>query len=70
MIGRRWGIAAVRAKARLTLERLPLLHRGAAAASDRRAASWRRWAARQRASAVRERHGPRLAPFRHRDLHG
>jgi len=57
--------------ARRALNLLPSLHLGAAAAaSDRRAASSQRWAARQLATSVWERYGPRIAPFRHREFDG
>ena len=52
LLRRRWGITAVRANARLTLERLPYMARGASAAADRRFVSSQRWAARQRTAAL------------------
>ena len=67
LLRRRWGIAAVRANARLTLGRLSVIGRGATTAADRRSLASQRWAARQRTAAVRGKKGPRLLQRRHGD---
>ena len=55
----RWGLTAIRENARLKLERLQYVGRGAAAASQRRALGSEAQAARQRAAACMLLSGPR-----------
>ena len=58
----RWGLAAVRANARLTLERLPFIDPGISDASKRRDAAYSAWQTDQRRRALdfwRERRLPR-----------
>ena len=56
MLIRRWGMAALRANARLLLDRLAHVGRGAAAANDRRASAF----ARAGLHSSRQQSGPRL----------
>ena len=60
MLRRRWGMTALREVARLKLERLEFVGRGAAAASDRRIAASEANAARMRRAACSFWQGPRL----------
>ena len=59
LLRRRWGLTALRENARLKLERLQYVGRGAAAASQRRALGFEAQAARQRAAACMLLSGPR-----------
>ena len=61
LLRRRWGLTALRENARLKLERLELVGRGAAAAASRRVAGRAVHAARARRSAVALAPGPRSA---------
>ena len=60
MLRRRWGLTAVREQARLKLERLEFVGRGAAAAADRRVLARTSAAALSRRAACRFWQGPRL----------
>ena len=60
LLRRRWGITAMREHARLKLERLEFVGRGAALAADRRASAWSSASAAARRSACRFWQGPRL----------
>ena len=60
LLRRRWGLTALRENARLKLERLEFVGRGAALAADRRACAWSSAAANARRSACQFWQGPRL----------
>ena len=60
MLRRRWGLTALREAARLKLERLAFVGRGAGAAADRRIAASEGAAARSRRAACSFWQGPRL----------
>jgi hypothetical protein len=58
LLRRRWGLAALRANARLTIDRLEFVGRGAVAAADRRTDAATRWQHRCRQDAICARNGP------------